>query len=185
MIFFISKGVPYNEKKEQVFKVWHKGNIIQLTQSQKIIWNYLYGSIKSYNDILKYIYFLLKEKKIFVSKEKLHQVLTQLKSLDLITYEEEDNIQLCEFILIAKNKIKILKNTNIENNFEKQIYEFFQNYDNMSLSDFLTEYNNEQDPLLTNGYNIEYIKFAYNCNFRKNTIEAIKHFINAGICYIE
>lgn len=176
-MMFISKGIPYNKFND----VWKDGQIISLTNNQKLFWNFMYGKIVTYDDILKYSLELIR-KNIIISKTTLNQTITQLKELNLISYTN-GLLESDEFILIFKNKIKILKECELCN-FEKKVYDFIKNYDNISLMDFLAKLDDLKYDKLTNGYDEDYIKFVYNNTHSKTLLNTVKKFLKLGICYI-
>jgi len=185
MILFLSKGVPYNENCDTSFKVWSNGTITQLTSIQKIIWNFLYGKVRSYDDLIRYVYYLFREKKNIISKQELNQTLCQLKSLDLICYEENDDFIKGEYLILTKNKINILLDNSDFNEFEQKLYQFIKKYVNISLADFIIDLNEQEYNKLTNGFDDEYLSYAFNSRYRKTTIETIKSFMTKGIIYID
>lgn len=176
-MMFIANGIPYNKFND----VWKNGQIISLTNNQKLFWNFMYGKIVNYDDILKFSLELIR-KNITISKSTLNQTITQLKELNIISYikglSEED-----EFVLIFRNKIKILKDCEL-NDFEKKVYDFIKYYDNISLIDFLSELDKLNYTKLTNGYEEEYIRFAFNSNHSRILLNTVKEFLKAGICYL-
>lgn len=184
MLMFISKGIPYNTGKEDsIFKVWHNGNVISLTNNQKIIWKFLYGEVKTYNDLMKLIYKLFNNG-IVISKQVLIQTLTQLKSLGLIAYLDNTNEKEGEFVLLFKNKIKPLKD--IENNscFETELYDFIKNNEDISVADFISTIDEKEYNDLTNGFDEGYLRYIYSSVHSKITLETVKSFIKNGNCYI-
>lgn len=183
-MMFLAKGVPYTNEKDNNFKVWINGAVIPLTTNQTIIWKYFYGNVKTYNDLMKYIKTLF-EKNIILSKEVLIQTLRQLRGLNLLSYFDAEDEKEGEFIVIFKNKIKPLKKLENFNEFESMVYDFIENCDNISLADFICDIdNNFNYDKLTNGYDIDYLKFAYNNIHSKITCNIVKKFLKDGICYV-
>lgn len=182
MTLFISKGVPYNNDNKSGFKVWVNGNIISLTHTQQLIWTYLLNNTRSYNDLLKYSLNLIKQK-IPIPKTELNRTLKQLKQLDLISYIDEQDTKLGEFILVFKNKIKPLKEINLSD-FEKRLFDFISDDNEMSIADFIASIDNLEYNKLTNGYDVDYIKFVYQGIHSKMVLTTTLQLLQKGACYI-
>ena len=183
MEMFIAKGVPYNNNESKIFKIWNNGKIIPVTQNQKIIWSFFYGKPKTYKDLMKYINTLF-QKGYSISKTVLKQIITQLESLNLISSQKSNDSNLCEFLLVFKNKIIPIKCVEYKSNFEKKVYDFMEKYDIIALSDFIADMDDFHYDKLTNGYDEEYLMQLYNCNHSKAVLEIVKDFLKKGECCI-
>ena len=184
MMILISKGVPYNTGMEDsIFKVWHEGHIISLTHNQKIIWTFLYGTIRTYKDLMKFMLKLFNNGTP-MSKQTLTQTLTQLKSLGLISYLDSLDVKEGEFILLFKNKIKPLKDVGLEDNFQVELFHFIKNNQDFSVADFISMIDNKHYEKLTNGFDEDYIKYMYTSIHSKITLETVKKFLQNGVCYV-
>lgn len=184
MMIFIAKGVPYNKKEEdKIYKVWINGRIISITENQKLIWTFFYGKPKTYKDLMKYVRYLFNNGHK-ISKTVLTQILTQLKSLGLLAYECKENRNLCEFMLLFKNRIKPIKFETKHSEFEDKVYQFIEKCDIIALSDFIANLDNLEYTELTNGYDENYLLEVYKCKHSKSTLETVKKFIRNGECYI-
>lgn len=168
----IAKGVPYGHN------VWHNGRTITLTNNQSIIWNFLYGEFHTYEDIMKYILYLLR-KNIQITKDVLKQTLLQLKSLDLLVFEDgTDNFVI--FKILAKNKLLAISDDGIENSFDKKIYERIKG--GKCITDIVVNMDNLNYKKLTNGKDDEYINFAYESIHTYSVINTIRDFLKRGNC---
>lgn len=178
-MMFIAKGAPYKTEKET--KVWINGKVILLTKNQKVLWEFLYGEVKTYGDLIKYMGKLCMEDRP-MRKDLMQQTLMQLKSLGLLAYSKEDSA-LEKFKMVLSNPITPISDNGINEEFIKKLYNNISKYDNMSVADLIVNMDGLSYTELTNGLDEQYLEFAFQAPHANSVMCAVLEMLKKGnIC---
>ena len=100
--------------------IWKSGKTINLTKSQSVLWTFLYGEVKTYGEIIKYMG-KLSMSDYPMTKSLMQQTLMQLKTLDILAYTGDDS-ESGRFNMISSCEIIPIIDKNIKEHFEKLVY---------------------------------------------------------------
>lgn len=183
-MLFISKGAPYIENKK--LSVWNNGRIIPLTYNQQLLWKFFYGEIRTYKDLMKYMGKLAMTDSP-MNKSLMQQTVTQLKSLNILSYSAYDE-KIDRFILLFSNKIMPVKKDDIKSETDVEYYDLIEKMDSMSIADIIAQLCHLQYDKLTDGYTEDYLRYIYEksspLGFPNILMDSVLRMIKNGNLYI-
>jgi len=178
---FIAKGAPYIT--EEGLKIWISGKVVNLTQNQKILWEFCFGQIRKYGDLILFMEELAL-RGMPMKKDLMQHTIMQLKSLGVISYSKKDS-QEDSFKMIFSNRIIPIKKDGLQDNFDIWLYERIEQCDNMSVADIIADMDNIRYEELTNGYDEKYLSYIFNAphaySVKKSILNMIK---NGNVCIV-